>query len=97
MTHAFDSTGKVVAIQMEEGVETFVRKHSIAQLKTALATFVPTEQQLRRAAAWLIHACDIADTILKVAVIATVVFLAIEIAWAFLPGGAVERVLGGAR
>ena len=97
MTHAFDRNGSVVAIQMEEGVESFARKYSIAQLKTTLATFVPSEEQLRRAAAWIIHACDIADMILKVAVSATVVFLTIEIAWAFLPGGAVERVLGGAR
>jgi hypothetical protein len=40
------------------------------------------------------HLCDFW---LKVAVIGAVVYLALEIVPAFLPGGAVDQVLGGAR
>jgi hypothetical protein len=63
----------------------------------SLATWTPSDEQLRRAADWLVRACDICDMVLKTAVIAAVTFLAIEIGEAFLPGGAVSRVLGGVK
>jgi hypothetical protein len=62
-----------------------------------LATYVPTETQLRHAAAWFIRAGETADKALKVAVILAGIFFFAEVVAAFLPGGAAARVIGGAR
>jgi hypothetical protein len=62
-----------------------------------LMTWAPTEAQTRRVAEQLRRTASICDFWLKVAVIAAMIFMAIEVAEAFLPGGAVGRVLGGAR
>jgi hypothetical protein len=43
------------------------------------------------------HICGVCDLWLKVAVCLAALYLFVEIAVAFLPGAAVERVLGGAR
>jgi hypothetical protein len=74
--------------------------HITVRLRTwwALAmAWMPTERQMRRLDAWLLRTASIADLWLRVALIACILFLAIEIGSAFLPGGAVERVLGGGR
>jgi len=58
-----------------------------------LLNWTPTDAQMRAI-------CAIGrrfDSCLKAAVILTGLYLAIEIASAFLPGGPVERVLGGGR
>jgi uncharacterized membrane protein len=59
--------------------------------------WTPTDAQLRRMAEALRRTSNICDFWLKVAVIAAVIYLAAEIVPAFLPGGAVERIFGGAR
>jgi hypothetical protein len=45
----------------------------------------------------LLHACAVCDFWLKFAVIAGVIYLAVEVVVAFLPGGSIERVLGGVK
>jgi hypothetical protein len=62
-----------------------------------VTTFTPSDDQLRRAAAWLLRAFQICDIFLKVAVIAAVCFLAMEIVEAFLPGGPAHQVISGGR
>jgi hypothetical protein len=100
MTHAFDRNGNLVRTEMENGVERVRRMRpwiNASRIKDKLSTFVPTEQQLQRATAWLIRAGEIADRVLKIAVILAVIFLFANVAIAFLPGGAAARVIGGAR
>ena len=58
-------------------------------------TWAPTERQLRHLADRLIRICNVADLVLKTAIVATAIFLAIEILLTFLPGGAAHRVIGG--
>jgi hypothetical protein len=59
--------------------------------------WTPTDRQLRRMALIFFRTCTALDWCIKVAVIAAALYLAIEIGLAFLPGGAVSRVLGGLR
>jgi hypothetical protein len=70
-------------------------KIRLARIESALANYVPTETQLRRFADWLINAADVAEMVLKVAVIACVTYLFIEVGLAFLPGGPAHRLIGG--
>ena len=44
---------------------------------------------------WIVRACFVIDTVLKFAVIACAIWMLLEIGSAFLPCGAVHRVLGG--
>jgi hypothetical protein len=55
----------------------------------------PTDAQLRRLAERLIRLSKVASRILHVAAILAALVVALEIGMAFLPGGAVSRVLGG--
>ncbi len=59
--------------------------------------WTPNDQQLRRMAKFAMRTGTIFDGVLKAAVVLAVIYLAIEIGSAFLPGGAVSRVLGGLR
>lgn len=59
--------------------------------------WTPTGEQLRRIGAWFECIGKAAEDTLKVAVILVGIYLLIEIGAAFLPGGSVERVLGGLR
>jgi hypothetical protein len=72
------------------------RRHAARQaLWNSLMTWTPTDEQLARLAHRFECAGRILDRVLKTAVILGVIYLAIEIGLAFLPGGAVSRVLGG--
>jgi hypothetical protein len=55
----------------------------------------PTDAQLRRITELIFRSESVCDLCLKVVTIAIAIYLAVEIGAAFLPGGAVERVLGG--
>jgi len=72
-------------------------KRRLTRIKLALATYVPTDKQLRRLAAWLERVGKTADKMLKVAVILAAIFFFAEVVSAFLPGGAVARLIGGSR
>ncbi len=58
-------------------------------------TWTPTDEQPRRMVRIFVRTCTALDWCIKVAVVAAALYLAIEIGSAFLPGGAVSRVLGG--
>ena len=62
-----------------------------------LMTWTPTEQQLRRMSARLTRWGRVCSRTLDAAVVLVAIYLLVEIGRAFLPGGAVERILGGAR
>lgn len=68
-----------------------------ARLVSLLATWTPTDEQLRYMEQLAIRVAGGFDSALKSAVILTVLYLAVEVGSAFLPGGAVSRVLGGVR
>jgi hypothetical protein len=57
--------------------------------------WTPTDAQLRRITELIFRSESVCDLCLKVVTIAIAIYLAVEIGAAFLPGGAVERVLGG--
>jgi hypothetical protein len=61
----------------------------------ALMTFTPSDEQLRRISDRLRRVGGICDLWLKVFVILAAVYLFAEFGAAFLPGGPVERLLGG--
>jgi hypothetical protein len=58
-------------------------------------TFTPSDEQLRRISDRLRRVGGICDLWLKVFVILAAVYLFAEFGAAFLPGGPVERLLGG--
>ncbi len=58
-----------------------------------LMNWAPTEDQIRRIGV----IAGICDFWIKAAVIGAALYLAAEIGWAFWPGHAVDRVLGGLR
>jgi hypothetical protein len=60
-------------------------------------SWIPSEEQILRLDDKLCRACKAASGWLKLAVILAAVYFFVEIGVAFLPGGAVERVLGGGR
>jgi hypothetical protein len=62
-----------------------------------LMNFVPSDAQLGRMDQALRRTCSICDFWVKLAVIAAALYLTVEILPAFLPGGSVDRVLGGGR
>lgn len=62
---------------------------------TALHSWKLTERQIRRFVNFMFRLCRVADGFVKLVVIGIAIYLFIEIGVAFLPGGAVERVLGG--
>ena len=62
-----------------------------------LMSFSPTDAQLHDAELMFRRAAKIADFWLKVAVIVAMLCIGTEIAMAFLPGGAVDRAIGGGR
>lgn len=57
--------------------------------------WLPNDAQIERFSAWLRRTGSIADRWLRVAVIAGAAYILLEVALAFLPGGAVDRVIGG--
>ncbi len=61
----------------------------------ALMVWTPTDDELRAAAKWMLRWGRVSWDMLTVALILTMLYLAAEIGSAFLPGGAVQRVLGG--
>lgn len=63
----------------------------------ALMAWTPTDLQLRQLEAIAHDTSAIAGGALKIAVGLTVIYLAAEVGTAFLPGGPVERILGGVR
>ena len=67
----------------------------VRRIWSAAMTWAPTERQFRHLVGRLIRICNVLDLVLKTAVICTALFLALEILLAFLPGGAVHRVIGG--
>jgi hypothetical protein len=58
-----------------------------------VTSWTPTPRQIER----LLRAASITDLWLRVAVLVGVAWILLEVAIAFLPGGAVDRVLGGGR
>lgn len=60
-------------------------------------TWTPSEQQMHRLVRSIVRTAAVFDYAIKAAVVLVVLYLAIEIGSAFLPGGAVGRVLGGLR
>jgi len=58
-----------------------------------VATFTPTDEQLRRWAAWLGCSGRVADRAVKAAVILVAAYLAVEIGSAFLPHAPAWNVL----
>lgn len=62
-----------------------------------LMTWTPTDEQLRQIVSRATRFLRVCNSVLNVAVIVAVIFLVVEIGLAFSRGGAVERVLGGAR
>jgi len=63
----------------------------------SLATWTPNDEQLHCMVQAIARTAAVLDRAIKTAVILTALYLAIEIGSAFLPGGAVGRVLGGLR
>ena len=61
----------------------------------SLMTFVPTDDQLCDAAEWLVSALAHGRKLLGFGFVLMLLYLIVEIGSAFLPGGAVHRVLGG--
>jgi hypothetical protein len=59
--------------------------------------FAPTDAEFRDAAAWLLRVSQGAFNLVSVGAVIMFLYLAIEIGSAFLPDGAVHRVLGGGR
>ena len=60
-----------------------------------LMNFAPTDDQLCDAAEWIVSALANGRKLLGFGFVLMLLYLAIEIGTAFLPGGAVHRVLGG--
>jgi hypothetical protein len=101
MKKLFFGTGKNLIIESAEDLEVSMREYPLARIlcvrrRTRWAC-------LRRwAAFWEVwtpsaHLHKLCDLWTKAAVIAAALYFAVEIGAAFLPGGAVERVLGGGR
>lgn len=59
--------------------------------------WTPTDRQIRRLGELLRRTTNICDFWLKALVIAAAFYFAGQVIWAFLPGHAVDRVLGGLR
>jgi hypothetical protein len=75
---------------------------SLRRSWSALLDYTPTEGEMRRIVARAIRFCDVADLVLKTAVVAGALFVALDIAVAFLPGGPMHHLIthspiGGAR
>jgi hypothetical protein len=71
-----------------------VRK-TLRQRWAALLDFAPSDSQMRRISAWLERAGRVANNVLAIAVILTMLYIMAEVGTAFLPGGPVERILRG--
>ncbi|MDR3797986.1 MAG: hypothetical protein P4K93_07525 [Terracidiphilus sp.] len=72
----------------------------VARIRAAWSkamTWTPTDRQLRRIGAAIECSGRMADVALKAFAILAAIYFSIEIGMAFLPGGAVSRVLGGLR
>jgi hypothetical protein len=92
----FDSIEQMSA----QGAEAFEQTRQQRRAHTATrprCRWTLTDRQLQRLYEWLQRAACSCDFYLKVTVVLTALYLFVEIGSAFLPGGAVERVLGGAR
>jgi len=61
----------------------------LRRIRRQIGEWVPSSRQ--------VSAFETVEAVLKAAVILCTLFLLVEIAWAFRPGGAVHRVLGGGR
>ena len=66
-------------------------------LWSRLMTWTPSVDQVDELVDRLRRAGRILDCTLKIAVVASALYLLLECGMAFLPGGAVDRVLGGVR
>ncbi len=84
-------------IRWKRAVAAEPKPSSIRRLWNRLMDWAPTEAQIKSIEEIAIRYGRIADFWLKVAVVFAVLYLAVEIGVAFLPGGAVDRVLGGGR
>jgi hypothetical protein len=85
-----------------QGAESFeqIRQQRCNQPRTAIrprCRWTISDQQLQRLYDWLRRAACNCDFYLKAAVVLIALYLLVEIGSAFLPGGSVERVLGGAK
>jgi hypothetical protein len=63
----------------------------------AWMNLIPTDEQFCDAAEWLVGKLANGRKLLGLGAVVMFIYLAIEIGSAFLPSGAVERVLGGGR
>lgn len=70
---------------------------TLNQRWNSLMTGSLTDRQVRDLATRVEWAGQVCERVLKTAVVVAGIFLLIEISAAFLPGGAVERVLNGGR
>jgi len=68
---------------------------SLGALWARLMDFTPTDRQLDHFARLVRRTTSVCKLWCGIAFASALIFLAIEIGAAFLPGGAVERVLGG--
>ena len=64
---------------------------------TTLIHWPPSDAQVVSISAWILRAGPIADRILKTAVVCACLYLAFEVAMAFLPGGPVAHILQAVR
>jgi hypothetical protein len=77
-----------------------VRPSPVERIRAAWSramAWTPSEQQMHSMVQAIGKTAAVLDCAIKTAVVLVVLYLAIEIGSAFLPGGAVSRVLGGLR
>jgi hypothetical protein len=72
-----------------------LRTVSLRRRWAKLMTFVPTDEQFCDAAEYMVRALSAGRKLLGFGMVVMILYLAIEIGSAFLPQGAVARVLGG--
>ena len=111
MKTTYLGSSQTVIIQSADNVEVTIHEYPLAKvvevtarrwatlkrLKAALVNYVPSDEHLRHAADRLARWAPVCSRTLNAAVILVAIYLLVEIGRAFLPGGAAERILGGAR
>lgn len=70
-------------------------KYSLRRAWAAFVNFIPSDDQLCDAAEWLVSALARGRKLLNFGFVLMLLYLIVEIGSAFLPGGAVQRALGG--
>lgn len=94
----FDSIERMAAQEAEAFERMRQQRRSQAQTATRpRCRWTISDQQLERLYDWLRRAACNCDRYLKITVVLIALYLLVEIGSAFLPGAAVERVLGGVR